>query len=53
MVRPLTNQETPKEKTATASKMNSNGQWALTDAGSRFDRTASSTQDKIVMPLAW
>jgi hypothetical protein len=52
MVRPLTNQDTPKETTAIASTMNSNGQRALTDAGSRFDRTASITQDKIVMPLA-
>jgi hypothetical protein len=48
----LTNHETPKEKTATASKINNSGQCALTEAGSRFDRTARSTQDKIVMPLA-
>jgi len=48
----LTNQENPKEKTATASKMNSRGQCALIEAGSRFDRVARITQDKIVIPLA-
>ncbi len=37
-----------------ASRMNitSKGQCALTEAGTRFDRAARITQDKIVMPLA-
>src|SRR5271169_2264481 len=48
---PLANQETPNAKTAAASKLKSKGQCALTEAGSRFDRAARVTQDKIVMPL--
>src|SRR5258708_8650591 len=51
-VRPFTNQETPNPKTASASKMNSRGASALTDAGSRFERAARTTQDRITMPQA-
>jgi hypothetical protein len=49
---PLTNQEIPNAKTASASKTNSQGQRALTEAGSRLEAAASSTHDKMVMPQA-
>ena len=52
MVRPFTNQETPNAKTATTSKMNSHGQYGLTDAGSRFDMAPRTTQHKMVTPQA-
>ena len=47
----MTNHETPNAKTAIASRMNKNGQCALTGSGGRFDRTAKITLDKIVKPL--
>jgi hypothetical protein len=47
---PFTNQEIPNAKTASASKINNQGQCAFTEAGRRFEAAASATQDKIVTP---